>query len=54
MDPVAQSALAAIADLDLKADAVRTLRKYWLADLPDEQADSCCAPKCWPTTPSSR
>ena len=31
MDPVAQSALAAIADLELPAEAVRTLRKYWLA-----------------------
>ena len=34
MDPVAQSALAAIADLGLQADAVRTLRKYWIAGLP--------------------
>ena len=33
MDPVAQSALAAVADLNLKADAIRTLRKYWLADV---------------------
>jgi enterochelin esterase family protein len=30
MDPVAQSALTAIADLDVKADAVRTFRKYWI------------------------
>jgi len=37
MDPVAQSALAAIADLDLKADAVRTLRKYWLGEISDDQ-----------------
>ncbi len=37
MDPVAQSALAAIADLELKADAVRTLRKYWLGEISDEQ-----------------
>ncbi len=36
MDPVAQSALAAMADLDLQADAVRTLRKYWFAALPDD------------------
>jgi phosphoribosylformylglycinamidine synthase II len=36
MDPVAQSALAAIADLGLAADAIRTLRKYWFADLPDD------------------
>lgn len=31
MDPVAQSVLGAIADLGLKADAVRTLHKYWFA-----------------------
>ena len=36
MDPVAQSALNAIADLGLQANAVRTLRKFWLGDLPDE------------------
>jgi phosphoribosylformylglycinamidine synthase subunit PurSL len=37
MDPVAQSAQAAIADLDLAAEAVRTFRKYWLANIaPDE------------------
>ncbi len=42
MDPVAQSALAAIADLDLKADAVRTLRKYWLADLSGEKLTALC------------
>lgn len=33
MDPVAQSAMAAVADLNLKADTIRTLRKYWLADV---------------------
>ncbi len=33
MDPTAQSVLSAIADLGLKADAVRTLHKYWLAPL---------------------
>jgi phosphoribosylformylglycinamidine synthase II len=32
-DPVAASTLTAIADFGLKADAVVTLRKYWLADL---------------------
>jgi len=36
MDPVAQSVLSAISDLGLKADAVRTLTKYWFAPLPDE------------------
>jgi len=33
MDPVAQSAISAIADLGLTADVVRTLRKYWIAGL---------------------
>ena len=37
MDPVAQSALAAIADFDLKAKAVRTLRKFWVSNLADDQ-----------------
>jgi len=32
MDPVAQSAKQAIADFGLKADAVRTLKKYWLGE----------------------
>jgi phosphoribosylformylglycinamidine synthase len=36
MDPVAQSALSAIADFGLHADAVRTLRKFWLPDVSDE------------------
>jgi phosphoribosylformylglycinamidine synthase len=34
MDPVAQSAQAAIADFGLSVDAVRTLRKFWVANLP--------------------
>jgi phosphoribosylformylglycinamidine synthase len=42
MDPVAQSAVAAIADLGLAVDAVRTLRKYWLAGLADEQLKLLC------------
>jgi phosphoribosylformylglycinamidine synthase II len=43
MDPVAQSALAALADLGLAADAVRTLSKYWLTDLPDDALRQLCA-----------
>jgi phosphoribosylformylglycinamidine synthase len=39
MDPVAQSALAAIADWGFQADAVRTLKKYWLEELPQEKLD---------------
>jgi phosphoribosylformylglycinamidine synthase len=39
MDPVAQSAIAAILDFEIPVDAVRTLQKYWLADLPDAVVD---------------
>ncbi|REK17373.1 MAG: phosphoribosylformylglycinamidine synthase subunit PurL [Planctomycetota bacterium] len=42
MDPVAQSTLAAIADMNLQADAVRTLRKYWIADLSDDELATLC------------
>ncbi len=42
MDPVAQSAQAAIADLGITAEAVRTLKKYWLGALPDEQLGLLC------------
>jgi phosphoribosylformylglycinamidine synthase len=37
MDPVAQSTLAAIGDFGFKAEAVRSLRKNWLGDLPDDR-----------------
>jgi phosphoribosylformylglycinamidine synthase subunit PurSL len=37
MDPVALSTLSAIRDFGLQADAVRTLRKYWLSELPDDR-----------------
>ncbi|WP_425617336.1 phosphoribosylformylglycinamidine synthase subunit PurL [Anatilimnocola sp. NA78] len=36
-DPVAASTLTAIADFGLQADAVVTLRKYWLADLSSDR-----------------
>ena len=39
MDPVAQSALAAIADFGIRADAVRTLKKYWIGGLTDGQLE---------------
>ncbi|MBX7165368.1 MAG: phosphoribosylformylglycinamidine synthase subunit PurL [Pirellulales bacterium] len=42
MDPVAQSAQGAIADFGLQADAVRTLRKYWLGPLPVERLQLLC------------
>ncbi|MGD9721396.1 MAG: phosphoribosylformylglycinamidine synthase subunit PurL [Pirellulales bacterium] len=37
MDPVAASTQAAIADLGLQADALRTLRKYWFERASDQQ-----------------
>jgi len=33
MDPAAESALAAIADFEIKVDAVRTFRKFWFGDV---------------------
>ncbi|HUT90884.1 MAG TPA: phosphoribosylformylglycinamidine synthase subunit PurL, partial [Thermoguttaceae bacterium] len=39
MDPVAESAKRAIADLGIEADAVRTLRKYWFEEVSDEFID---------------
>ena len=39
MDPVAQSALAAVADLEIPVDEVRTLHKYWLSELPSDQLE---------------
>ena len=37
MDPVAQSVLSAIADFGIRAEAVRTLKKYWIGGLSDER-----------------
>jgi phosphoribosylformylglycinamidine synthase len=37
MDPVAQSALSAIGDFGITAEAVRTLKKYWIRGLPEER-----------------
>lgn len=37
MDPVAQSAMTAIADLGLQAEAVRTLKKFAIGRLPEEK-----------------
>jgi phosphoribosylformylglycinamidine synthase II len=42
MDPVAQSAQEAIADFNLRARAVRTFRKYWLAGLPGDKLSTLC------------
>lgn len=42
MDPVAQSAVAAIGDFNLQAQTVRTLRKYWFDDLPGDKLRALC------------
>ena len=42
MDPVAQSVLEAIADFDFEAEAVRTLKKYWIGQLDDGRVDLLC------------
>ena len=41
--PVAQSAMAAIADFGIRAEAVRTLKKYWIGRLPDEKLELLCS-----------
>jgi len=43
MDPVAQSALTAIGDFGIEAEAVRTLKKYWIGDLPEEKLPTLCS-----------
>jgi len=43
MDPVAQSAQQAIADFGLTADAVRTLKKYWIGELDRDKLDVLCS-----------
>jgi len=42
MDPVAQSALKAIADFAVPVRAVRTFKKIWLSELSGEQMESLC------------
>ncbi len=42
MDPVAQSAMQAIADFRISVDNVRTFRKVWLSHLPAEQLQQVC------------
>ena len=37
MDPVAQSVMSAIEDFGLKAEVVRTLKKYWIEGLPSDR-----------------
>ena len=43
MDPVAQSAMQAIADLGLRVEAVRTLKKYLVVGLPAEKLPLLCS-----------
>ncbi len=43
MDPVAQSAQKAIADLGLAVDQVRTLSKYWLSELSADKLSTLCS-----------
>ena len=42
MDPVAQSALQALTDMSLPATAVRTVRKYWVDALTEDEIASLC------------
>ena len=43
MDPVAQSALAAIADFGFSASAVRSLKKYWINTSDSQQLTNLCS-----------
>ena len=43
MDPVAQSAEAAIRDLGVSVEAVRTFRKYWINAIPAEAIERLSA-----------
>ena len=43
MDPVAQSALGAIADFGYRAEAVRTFRKYWVRGAEGEALSLLCS-----------
>ncbi len=42
-DPVAQTAQQVLGDLQIGVEAVRTLRKYWFAPLPDDVLDTVCS-----------
>ncbi|MBN1851267.1 MAG: hypothetical protein JW829_01030, partial [Pirellulales bacterium] len=42
MDPVAQSAIAAIGDRGIPCDAVRTFRKYWISDVSGDRIPAIC------------
>ena len=53
MDPVAQSVMSAIGDFGLRAEVVRTLKKYWIEGLASDRIGAR-AQRSWPTTPSSK
>ncbi len=42
-DPVAESVLATAADLAIPVEAVRTLKKYWIAGVPEERLPALAA-----------
>lgn len=42
MDPVAESTVAAARDSGWAVDAVRTMRKYWLSELPADRLEKIC------------
>lgn len=42
MDPVAQSTAAALRDMNLSVEAVRTFRKFWISPLSPEQLEQLC------------
>ena len=42
MDPVAASTLGAARDIGFKVQAVRTMRKYWIADIDDPALNAIC------------
>jgi phosphoribosylformylglycinamidine synthase subunit PurSL len=42
MDPVAQSVSSAIADFGIRAEAVRTLKKYWVQGLAEDRVETLC------------
>ncbi|MEI8375024.1 MAG: phosphoribosylformylglycinamidine synthase subunit PurS, partial [Planctomycetota bacterium] len=43
MDPVAQSVMSAIEDFGMKAEVVRTLKKYWIEGLDPDSISTLCA-----------
>ena len=42
MDPIAESTLAAMSEFDVHVDCVRTMKKYWIDGLDEDQLMSLC------------